>query len=611
MCKKAKISNGVNMDMKFKWAHCKKTFVVKASRGKFLLGLVVVLLVILGALLWKARTPKASAPIKEKPILQKERKTPTQIAEPKKQEPKKPTKVVLRSSLAGKWYPADAETLGKQIEFFFLKAKVEPIKDVIALILPHAGYRFSGQTAAWGLKTTGDPILTYGEDYHTCKRVVIIGPSHYVPMEEMLTVPRATHYETPLGQVPLDLEFINKLLEYSIFLNIPQAHKQEHSVQIELPLLQHSQKDFKLVPIVAGRCSPDTIRKAARILKSLIDDDTLVIASSDFVHYGRSYGYVPFTKNVPEQIKKLDMGAYEHIARLDCNGFLKYRQRTGAKICGYVPIAILLSMLAPLEIRTEDGPVPVGDPLLTGLEKPVKADLIKYTTSGELMGDFTNSVSYFSIAFSGTWGNYPPIEPQASTHELTEEDKKQLLALARKTMVHFLQKQRVPQPSELGVTISEAMRAPRAAFVTLKKVPDPNKVPGPLKPILRGCIGDIFPRRPLYKSVIANAINAAINDRRFPPVSIAECNNITIEISALTAPEPVASPDEIRIGVDGVVLSKNGRSAIYLPQVAPEQGWDVEQMLTNLSLKAKLPKDAWKEGASFLVFQAVVFGEER
>jgi len=128
---------------------------------------------------------------------------------------------------------------------------------------------------------------------------------------------------------------------------------------------------------------------------------------------------------------------------------------------------------------------------------------------------------------------------------------------------------------------------------------------------LRGCIGDIFPQRPLYKSVIINAINAGINDRRFLPVTEAECNDITIEISALTAPKPIASPNQIRVGTDGVVLSKDSRSAVFLPQVAPEQGWDLEQMLTQLSLKAKLPADAWKQGASFLVFQADVFGEEK
>jgi AmmeMemoRadiSam system protein A len=113
----------------------------------------------------------------------------------------------------------------------------------------------------------------------------------------------------------------------------------------------------------------------------------------------------------------------------------------------------------------------------------------------------------------------------------------------------------------------------------------------------------------LYKSVISNAINAGVYDRRFFPVTEAECNDITIEISALTVPKPIASADEIRIGIDGVVLSKNGHSAVFLPQVAPEQGWDVNQMLTQLSLKAGLPGDAWKEGANFLVFQADVFGE--
>jgi len=330
----------------------------KSSWKKLLLCLVVVLLGIFAIFFWKAHIPKPSVPIKE-------------MAEPKKEEPAKLAKVVLRSSLAGRWYPADTKTLSKQIEGFFQKAEVKPINNVIAFILPHAGYQFSGQTAALTLKTTDKKY----------KRIVIIGPSHRVAMEEALSVPRVTHYETPLGQIPLDVKFIEKLLEYSMFQNVPQTHKYEHSVQIELPLLQYTQKDFKLVPIVAGTCSSKTISKAAAILKSLVDKETLVIASSDFVHYGRNYGYVPFTENIPEQIEELDMGAYKHIARLDSKGFLEYKRRTGATICGYIPVAILLSML----------------------DKPIEAELINYTTSGQLTGDFTNSVSYLSVAFSGTW----------------------------------------------------------------------------------------------------------------------------------------------------------------------------------------------------------------
>lgn len=504
------------------------------------LGALVVLLGIFALLLYKVRTPGAGA---------------------------EPGKVVLQSSLAGSWYSADADVLSKQFEGFFEKADVKPKKDVIGMILPHAGYKWSGQTAAFGVKATNKKY----------KRIIVIGLSHRMYLEEILSVPRGTHYETPLGQIPLDTEFIDKLLKHSVFQNVPRALQNENSVEMEVPLLQYRFKDFKLVLIVAGHCSLETIRKAGAILRGLVDEETLVVASSDFVHYGRVHRFVPFTENIAEQIKKLDMGAYEYIAKLDSKGFLEYKQKTGATICGSVPIAVLLSMMGP----------------------GVKAELTKYATSGELTGDFTNSVSYLSVVFSGTWQNSPEVKAMKSESELTEEDKSELLTLARKSIDYALEKQRVPEASELGVTVSDAMRQPRAAFVTLKK-----------NSRLRGCIGDIFPQRPLYRSVIMNAINACVNDRRFPAVTVAECKDITIEISALTAPKPVASYNEIKIGIDGVVLNKDGRSAVFLPQVAPEQGWDLNQTLTQLSQKAGLAGDAWKEGASFLVFQAVVFGEE-
>jgi AmmeMemoRadiSam system protein A len=114
----------------------------------------------------------------------------------------------------------------------------------------------------------------------------------------------------------------------------------------------------------------------------------------------------------------------------------------------------------------------------------------------------------------------------------------------------------------------------------------------------------------LYKSVISNAVNAAVNDWRFSPVTAGELSKIKIEISALTVPKQIDSYSQIRLGTDGVVLKKDGHSAVFLPQVAPEQKWTLDEMLTQLSLKAGLPADAWKKDASFLVFQAEVFGEE-
>lgn len=490
-------------------------------------------------------------------------------AENKEKKTTEPEKVVIKSALAGPWYSADAKILKKQFEQIFKKAESKPIENVIALILPHAGYQFSGQTAAKALNAANRQY----------KRIIVIGPSHRTPMFEILSVPRATHYQTPLGQSPLDVDFINKLLQYSIFQNISRAHRSqfENAVQIEVPLLQYKFQNFKLVPIMAGQCSQDTIKKAAAILKPMIDKDTLVIASSDFTHYGQSYGYVPFTENVPDKLKQLDMGAFEHIARLDSKAFLDYRDKTEATICGYVPIAILLDML----------------------DKDTKVELVKYTTSGKLLADYSNSVSYLSAAFSGKWQSSPEIKPKTTQSKLTKQEKEKLLALARKTIVYYLEKKKTPEPKEFGITITQAMKQQRAAFVTLKK-----------NSMLRGCIGDILPRQPLYKSVINNAINASANDWRFLPVKISECNDITIEISALTTPKPVSSANDIRIGTDGIILGKDNRSAVFLPQVAPEQGWGLEETLSRLSQKAGLAADAWKQEADFLVFQAEVFGEE-
>jgi hypothetical protein len=474
--------------------------------------------------------------------------------------------MVFNSTLSGRWYSADSETLKKEVNQLFEKNEVKPAEDIIALILPHAGYQYSGRTAAMGL-------ASLGRQY---KRIIVIGPSHYMPMEDVLSVPQETTYKTPLGNVAMDTEFIKKLLQYPQFQTIPQANLSEHSTQIQVPLLQHTQKDFKLVLIVAGQCSAQTVSKAASILNSLIDNDTLVIASSDFTHYGPNYGYVPFRENIQEQIKDLDMGAYKYIEQLDSNGFMEYKEKTGATICGNIPIAILLSMLDKDKSSTR---------------------LINYTTSGQLMNDFNNSVSYLAVSFAGKWPKSAPVKQEDISSTLTEEDKKQLLALARKSITYFLDNQKMLEVS--GENFSGRLKAARAAFVTLNKNHQ-----------LRGCIGDIFPRQPLYKSVISNAVYAAVEDRRFYPVDKDELKDITIEISALTPPKPVNSYRDIRIGIDGVVLKKDGYSAVFLPQVAPEQNWTRDEMLTHLSLKAGLPPDGWKEGASFLVFQAEVFGEE-
>ncbi len=183
-----------------------------------------------------------------------------------------------------------------------------------------------------------------------------------------------------------------------------------------------------------------------------------------------------------------------------------------------------------------------------------------------------------------------------TTQELSQKDKDLLKKLARAAIEYRLKHMKDPTPSDLNIEITPAMKEKMGAFVTLKK-----------RGVLRGCIGEIFPTRPLYKAVTAQAVNSAFRDPRFPPLSADELDDVHIEISALTQPKPVSSYNEIIIGKHGIVLEKYGRSAVFLPQVAPEQGWDLEQTLTHLSLKAGLPPDAWREDANFLVFEAIVF----
>lgn len=504
------------------------------------------------------------------------------------------SKRILVSGLAGRWYVADPEILRAELDGYYQKAKTETKENVIALILPHAGYQYSGATAMAGLKSLGKRKF---------RRVVVMGPSHSLALSDTLSVPDVTHYQTPLGQTPLDVPFLERLKEYGIFQSIPLAHQYEHSVQIELPLLQYLDPDFQLVPIVVGTLRQETVLRAAAILRSLIDENTLVIGSSDFTHYGPDYRYEPYKNqnDIPGKVKALDLGAYEWIAKLDVEGFLAYREQTGCTICGYMPIAILLWLLP----------------------KNAQTHLIAYNTSGDLTGDWSHSVSYAAVAFTGAWIRGPEVKPNKGSTRLTPEDKKALLQLARGSLEYYLETGQVATPEQLDIPVTEPMRQVKGSFVTLqctlehlqsilgqdiKRNAKPDE-PAAEEWVLRGCIGEMFPVQQLYSSVMLNAIKSAVADRRFPNVTWGECPELRIEISVLTPPVAVADFRKIELGRHGIVLKKDGRTAVFLPQVAPEQGWTLAETLTQLSRKAGLPADAWKEGAEYLVFEAIVFGE--
>ena len=481
-------------------------------------------------------------------------------------------KQVFESPLAGSWYPSDRAALSQMIREDMTLVKEPELHNVIALIQPHAGYRYSGKIAAYGMKAIVNKDI---------RRVIILGPSHSQLMTNCLSIPQTTHILTILGEIELDSEFIAKIRKFSFCKSIPQAHASEHSVDIQLPMLQMTLKNFKLVPVVIGQLDEQTIKDIVAGILPLLDDKTLVIASSDFTHYGSYFNYQPFPVNfqTEENLKKLDSGAIEKILSISRNDFTAYLQKTGATICGHEPIRILLELLS----------------------RDSKGYLLKYDTSGRMEGNYAHSVSYASIAFTGAWKPAPPTVKPASPKvaELSDADKKALLQLARQIIEKAVAEKLPVAPEKTGITISPAMKRNMGVFVTLKK-----------KGQLRGCIGEILPRRPLYQAVAGEAVNSAMNDWRFESVKTSELNDIDIEISVLTPPVKIASYKDIVIGRDGIILSKNGRSAVFLPQVAPEQGWNLPETLSHLAEKAGLDKDAWQHGATFQTFQAVVFGEK-
>lgn len=483
------------------------------------------------------------------------------------------SKTCMESTLAGAWYDANPARLKTELEGYLAAAQGAADPAIFAVIVPHAGYAYSGPCAATGVKAlAARPNL---------ERVVVIGFSHRVALPNRISLPaRETHYRSPLGETPLDTAAIAELLKNPLFADVPATRRGENSVEMELPLLQTALagRDWKLVPVTLGQLDDDARRQAAAALGALRDGRTGFVVSSDFTHYGPNFAYVPFRTNIAANLRRLDGGAIEKILAGDADGFAAYCEETGATICGQDSIGVLLRMLPP----------------------DFKARELAYDTSGARTGDWGNSVSYASLGF---YGEGQPAKPQKAEtiakSALTAEDKKALLSLARQTIEQALKGQPPRKPADLGFAPTPAMQQKMGGFVTLT-----------IGGELRGCIGEIFPRRALAEVVVAHALDAAFNDPRFPPLAAREFPQIRIEISALTPPVPVASYKDIVIGKHGMVLELGGRSAVFLPQVAPEQGWDLATTLTHLSYKAGLPGNAWQDDrARFTVFEAVVFHE--
>lgn len=470
--------------------------------------------------------------------------------------------------VAGSWYPGDAEELARYIDTQLEAApQGEPQGRVRALIAPHAGYMFSGPTAAAAFR------LVRG---HVARRVIVLGPAHRGGFKG-LSIAAVQAYESPLGRIPLDREAIARLRQSPLVGSYAPAHAKEHSIEMQLPFLQRALKPgWTLVPILVGEMDADDYARAGALLRPLAHADTLVVVSGDLTHYGPRYHYLPFSQDarIRERLARLDKGMLRFITDHDPEGLTRYQKQTGITACAFGPVMVLLGLMPP----------------------QAKVRLVKYTTSGALTHNYRNSVSYMAVAITdpGPLSSRAQGVPDVSDPQrLSEQD----LALLHRFAVEGIGAAVRPRRDlgsrlrDLITRLPPRLKRPAGAFVTLKK-----------QGRLRGCMGSVKAKQPLYRAVFENGFNAARNDYRFPPLRPGELRDLEVDISVLSPLHAIPSYRAFEVGKEGVLLKKDGKRAVFLPQVAAERGWSCEQTLTQLAQKAGLAPDAWRNGAELEVF---------
>ncbi|MFQ6101152.1 MAG: AmmeMemoRadiSam system protein B [Anaerolineae bacterium] len=456
--------------------------------------------------------------------------------------------------VAGSWYPGDPDELTQMVDGF-LEA-VAPVDGApIGLIVPHAGYVYSGPVAACGFKQ-----LERAE-YDVA---VIIAADHQSPLSDPISVWAEGGFETPLGVVPVDAELAQALVEADPRITFdPAAHEGEHPIEIELPFLQRVCPNCSLVPVLMGADDEETVQAlAGALLEALPGQRAVVIASSDLSHYpsyddarvvdGATLGAIETfgPARVRETIEGLMVAGFPNLATC---------------ACGEGPILVTMRVAAGLGAET--------------------VTVLRYANSGDSPhGDRGQVVGYGAVMF---WHYEPP--------DLTREQREELLTLVRATLETYLKDGTIPDYE----AEDPALTRRSGVFVTLKENGQ-----------LRGCIGHTRADQPLYQVVQQMAVAAATEDHRFPPLTPEELAGVTVEISVLSPFHRVTDVEQIQVGVHGLMIFKDGRQGLLLPQVPVEEGWDREEFLDNLCLKAGLPTDCWQEGATLYTFTAVVFGEE-
>jgi AmmeMemoRadiSam system protein A/AmmeMemoRadiSam system protein B len=371
-------------------------------------------------------------------------------------------------------------------------------------------------------------------------------------------VPDVDGYSTPAGDVAVDQRLP--------FPRVPESAVCDHSVEIQLPLLSAAAPRARCIPVYVGRLDQAHRREAAAALATLVRDGAVLVASSDFTHFGRSFGYMPFPPDewAGDRLRELDYGTIEAAGSLCPEMFLDSVRRSGSTVCGVEPIALLLETLG----------------LLDGGE--IFQETLDYQTSGEITGDYSHSVSYAAL------GYFPH-----PSFNLDADDQELLLASARDTLARYLETgERTPVPP---ARITPGLERRAAVFVTLHS-----------NGSLRGCVGRRASGEPLASAVPEMTLAAALDDSRFEPVSRGEAG-LELEISVLTPPKLLRGRDGFRVGEHGGILEAGYHHALLLPQVATERNWSAEQFLAALAHKAGAPRGVYDDPDTRLsVFRAQI-----
>ncbi len=468
-------------------------------------------------------------------------------------------KEIREPAVAGAFYPDKPEILSRDIKRYLENTKEEKVEgDIVALISPHAGYMYSGQVAAYAYK------LIEGIAFDS---VVVIAPSHRALFKGASIYDRGG-YRTPLGVVPVDVELSKRMMEKRKEIQFfPEAHFQEHSLEVQIPFLQVVLKSFKLVPIVMEPYwNWETCQSiASAIAETVKGKKVLLVASTDLSHF--------YTYNIAIELDKIFL---DHIERFDVEGLNRDLKSNRTEACGGGAVATI--MLAAKMLGANHGKV------------------LKYANSGDVTGDRSRVVGYAAGVFYKKVGGKEKMKEERKVGVdlgLNEEEKKTLHQIAKTVIENKARGKTVP-----GFKIeSPVLKENRGAFVTIHK-----------RGQLRGCIGYIEGRGPLHKTIEEMAEAAAFRDPRFTPVKEKELPELELEISVLTPLKKIKDVNEIQVGKHGIYIKKGWYSGLLLPQVATEYGWDRQTFLEHTCQKAGLPPHAWKEkDTEIYIFSADIF----